>query len=119
MRRLDAVMAFLFALSAALQWNDPDPWRWAVLYAAAALAAGSSAARRPLPLLTAALAGGCVTWMTFLWDGMVAFARRGDWGLLAATMKAGEPMIEESREFLGLAIVLAWCLLRLARRGRA
>jgi len=118
MRRLDGLLAFLFAASAALQYNDPDPWRWAVLYAVAALAAGLSAARRPTPLLVAALAGGCITWMTFLWDGMLAFWRRGDWSLLAATMKAGEPMIEDSREFLGLAIVLAWCLSRLARGSR-
>jgi hypothetical protein len=34
-------------------------------------------------------------------------------------MKAGEPMIEESREFLGLALVLGWCALALlaARDG--
>lgn len=119
MHRFDAVMAFLFAASAALQWNDPDPWRWIVLYVAAAVAAGMSAARRPGLLLTATLAGACLAWMSFLWDGMMAFVRRGDWSLLAATMKAGEPMIEESREFLGLAIVLAWCLSRLARRSRA
>lgn len=114
MRTVHGVLAALFAVSAILQYNDPDPVRWALLYAAAAVAAGLTAARRPQPLLTSAIAGGCASWMTFLWDGMVAFARRGDWSLLAATMKAGEPMIEESREFLGLGIVLAWCLLALA-----
>jgi hypothetical protein len=116
MRVLDGIFAALFAISALLQYNDPDPVRWAVLYASAAAAAGLAAAGRPREWLTSIVAGACASWMTFLWDGMLAFARRGDWSLLAATMQAGEPMIEESREFLGLAIVLGWCLLALATR---
>jgi hypothetical protein len=118
MRSVHGVLAALFLISALLQWNDPDPVRWALLYGAAAIAAGLAAAARPQPLLTAGLAGACLVWMSFLWDGIVAFARRGDWSLLAATMQAGEPMIEESREFLGLAIVLAWCAVALATGKR-
>jgi hypothetical protein len=113
MRIVHGVLAALFALCALLQYNDPDPLRWALLYACAASAAGLAAVGRPQRLLSSALAGACLAWMSFLADGMAAFVRRGDWSLLAATMKAGEPMIEESREFLGLAIVLAWCLLAL------
>ncbi len=114
MRTIHSLFVVLFAVSALLQYNDPDPARWGLLYAGAAVAAGLTAAGRPQPLLTSALAGACASWMTFVWDGLVAFAERGDWSLLAATMKAGEPMIEESREFLGLGIVLAWCLMSLA-----
>ena len=120
MKWIHWIFSVLFAISALLQYNDPDPVRWAALYASAAVAAGCMAGGRPQPLLMAAVAGACASWMTFEWYSIVAFARRGDWGLLAATMKAGEPLIEESREFLGLAVVLAWCVATLvaARRSR-
>lgn len=48
--------------------------------------------------------------MATLLPGFGAFVARGDPGLLAATMKAGDPVIEEAREFLGLGIVLAYAL---------
>lgn len=117
MRTVNWIFVVLFAISALLQYNDPDPVRWAVLYASAAVAAALMAAGRPQRLLMAAVAGACASWMTYEWDGMVAFAARGDWSLLASTMKAGEPMIEESREFLGLAIVLTWCVLGVIATG--
>jgi Transmembrane family 220, helix len=117
MRSVHGGFALLFLVAAALQWNDPDPWRWIVLYAAAGVAAVLAYRRLYEPLLLGALIGACLTWMSFLGDSMLAFWRRGEWSLLAATMKAGEPLIEESREFLGLAIVLLWCLLTLAARA--
>ena len=119
MRTVHWVFAALFAVSALLQYNDPDPLRWALLYTSAAVAAGCMARGRPQLLLMAAVTGACASWMTFLWDNFVAFVHRGDWSLLVATMKANEPLIEESREFLGLAIVLGWCVasLVLSRRG--
>ena len=119
MRIVNWIFAALFTISALLQYNDPDPVRWALLYASAAVAAGLVATGRPQRLLMAAIAGACSSWMTFNWDSMVAFAARGDWSLLAATMKAGDPLIEESREFLGLAIVLTWCVVALVAGGRA
>jgi hypothetical protein len=45
-----------------------------------------------------------------LGPGMAAFIARGDPALLAATMQAGDPVIEEAREFLGLGIVLLYSL---------
>ena len=119
MRIVHWIFAVLFTISALLQYNDPDPVRWGLLYASAALAAGCMARGRPQPLLMAAVAGACASWMTFLWDSIVTFVDRGDWSLLVATMKAGEPLIEESREFLGLAIVAAWCLASLVAARRA
>ena len=42
MRALHLVFAVLFAISAGLQYNDPDPAGWALLYlAATALAVGT------------------------------------------------------------------------------
>ena len=36
MRRLHVIFAGIFLLSAAVQLNDPDPWRWVAIYGAAA-----------------------------------------------------------------------------------
>ncbi len=57
MRWIQLIMAALFALGAAVQWNDPDPWRWVLYYLA--LATLSLAAWRGfyLPRFTLTLAG--------------------------------------------------------------
>ena len=111
MRALHLVFAILFAISAGLQYNDPDPTAWALLYlAATALAVGvfrGDSWARPLGI---ALIAACAVWMVILAPGMGAFIERRDLTLLAATMQAGDPVIEEAREFLGLGIVLLYGL---------
>lgn len=112
MRAAHLVFAVLFAISAGLQYNDPDPVGWALIYLTAAglaIAAFRGDPRgRPAGLVLAAV---CVVWMVTLAPGMAAFVARGDPRLLAATMKASDPVIEEAREFLGLGIVVAYGLL--------
>jgi hypothetical protein len=111
MRALHLVFAVLFAMSAVLQYNDPDPAAWALLYiAAAALAVAAFRGFPRVRPLAFALVTVCFVWMVTLAPGMGAFIERGDPALLAATMQAGDPVIEEAREFLGLAIVLLYGL---------
>ena len=117
MRALHLVFAVLFAISAGLQYNDPDPVGWALMYlAATALAAGNFRGAswvRPLGLALIAIN---LVWMVTLAPGMGAFIERGDPALLAATMKAGDPVIEEAREFLGLGIVALYSLAAALRK---
>jgi hypothetical protein len=114
-RALHLVFAGLFAVSAALQYNDPDPLGWALLYLAAAiLAAGAWWRSGWTRLLAFGLIAVCAAWMATLLPGFGAFIARGDPGLLAATMQAGDPVIEEAREFLGLGIVLAYAVAAIA-----
>lgn len=111
------VFAVLFAASAGLQYNDPDPVGWALLYvAAAALAAGAFRGLAWVRPLGAVLVAICALWMVTLAPGMGAFIERGDPSLLAATMQAGDPVIEEAREFLGLGIVLLYALAAALRK---
>lgn len=111
MRALHLVFAILFAASAALQYNDPDPVGWALLYLGAmALAVAAFRGFRWSRPLAFGLAAVCAVWMVTLAPGMGAFIGRGDPALLAATMQAGDPVIEEAREFLGLGIVLLYSL---------
>jgi Transmembrane family 220, helix len=117
MRTLHLVFAVLFAISAGLQYNDPDPAAWALLYlAATALAAGAFRGVSRVRPLGIALIAICAVWMAFLAPGMGAFIERRDLSLLAATMKAGDPVIEEAREFLGLGIVLVYSLVAVLRK---
>lgn len=117
MGALHLVFAVLFAISAGLQYNDPDPAAWALLYLAAVVLAVGAWRREPWARFLAwGLLLVCVAWMGFLAPGMGAFIQRGDPALLAATMKAGDPVIEEAREFLGLAIVATYALAAALRR---
>ncbi|MBM4196254.1 MAG: hypothetical protein FJ197_04030 [Gammaproteobacteria bacterium] len=118
MRIIDATFSLLFLLAAVLQYNDPDPLRWIILYACAALAAGLQAAARPQPLLVAGITGACLAWLSFLEESLRAFVARGDWSLLTATMTASDPLIEESRESLGLLLIAVWCCASLWRTRR-
>jgi hypothetical protein len=116
MRTVHLVFALLFLASAALQYNDPDPLPWAALYLAAAAVAFVAWRARDVRWPALGLAAVSLAWMVTLLPSLRAFLARGDFGLLAATMKAGEPLIEESRECLGLAIVLVYCLSAAALR---
>lgn len=102
------VLAVIFTLFALVQYNDPDPLIWAALYGGVAvhfiLAALGRLNRMVLSLWLGASAGWMLTLAPafFAWLGM---------GLpnIAGSMKAEEPHIELTREFLGLLVVALSC----------
>ncbi len=109
------IMAVLFLISAIIQFNDPDPLRWAAIYGAAAfacLAAGRFRLSWPLPAAVGLVALAWTVWLS----PILADLKLGD---LTRTMHAGTPSIELGREFLGLLIVLGWMLFLLAMSLRA
>lgn len=111
MQWFHGIAAVLFAISAVLQWNDPDPIAWILLYVAAAILAGLAARGRAPAMALVALIVIAAGWMLLLADSLLGFIARGDPGLLVATMKASDPLIEESREFLGLMLVVIWAVI--------
>lgn len=117
MRWLHLVFALLFALSAVLQYNDPDPLPWILVWGGAALVAAAEFRSAGRPVFQQALVIICAIWMATLAPAMAAFVTLGQPSLLFASMSAGQPLIEESREFLGLAIILVYALLSLAFRS--
>ena len=113
-----AVMAVIFVLSAALQWNDPDPVPWIAFYGFAALTAFAALVQaRVLPVLEVSLA------VLALGVGLAFAPALGSARIEAVTsiqMKSAED--EEVRELGGSAIVLGFAaglLIRGARPSRS
>lgn len=104
MRALRLLMVVLFAVSAALQYDDPDPIPWMAIYAVAAVLTAVG------PRLPAGRAVARLVAVTALvWAVLIAPGARGaDWAEVfgATTMKT--QAVEVARETLGLLIVCVW-----------
>lgn len=109
-------MAALFALSAALQYNDPDPLPWIAIYTAAAAACVLWGLRRTAWPLTAAVLLFALGWAAALLPDVLGFIGLSD-VFLRMDEKGGR--VEIGREIGGLTIVVAWmAVLLLAERRR-
>jgi len=96
--------SLLFLVFAILQWNDPDPLQWMALYGGMALlffllALGKSLARK----LALFLAFVSLFFMVRLLPQIGVWIKEG-MPSLVQSMKASQPTIEYTREFLGLAL---------------
>jgi hypothetical protein len=103
LKGLNRVMAVLFGIAAALQYNDPDPLRWMAIYGAAGLAC-LFAGR--LPRAAPAIIGlAAVAWAATLAPGVVGRVSVGE--LFESYAMKSAP-VEEAREMGGLLLVAAW-----------
>lgn len=111
------LMAALLGLSAALQYNDPDPLSWIALYAAAAAACVLWGLRRVAWPVAAPVAAIAAVWAALLLPDVLGHIAPGDL-FLRMSEKGGR--VEVGREVGGLLIVVAWmlALLVLERRRR-
>lgn len=115
-RAVNVVMLLLFAGSALLQLNDPDPVAWVTIYTAAAIVCGLELtgylrARFPALLSLTALAWAATIAPRVL--GKVPFSA------MFAEFEMRDLGVEESREMYGLVIVAVWmAALALAARKR-
>lgn len=106
LRVASVVMAVLFFICVGLQYNDPDPVQWMLIYGAGGIVAAWHARRGRVPVLVSGIVGVAA----LAWGIYVAGHIHGkfEWHHLAESMHAETPQIEESRESLGLFIVAAW-----------
>lgn len=115
MRWINAPLLLYFLYAAAVQYNDPDPVHWMLLYLTSAAACGMAlAGRDKLPLLYM-LTGMAVIEMTITGDGFITWLRLGRENLITTKMSAEKPYIELGREFLGAGISLAVALWQVRR----
>ena len=109
MKRFNQLFVFIFILFAAVQYNDPDPYLWIPIYLYPAVLCFLAAREK---FYKNAYTGGFIfsslyaVYKLLDQNGVIDWMRFHDAANIAATMKAEQPWIEESREFFGLAIIL-------------
>ncbi len=105
MKILHFFLALLFFLFALVQYNDPDPLGWMLLYGAVAGVCAFAAFDRRNRLVLLAGMGIVVVWGISLFPAFIAWLRMG-MPTIAGSMKAEAPHIELMREFSGLLLCL-------------
>lgn len=110
------VLAVVFVLFVLVQYNDPDPVQWMLLYAGPAVFYGMAALDRPQyrPAVWGWLAVALLWAVTYVPD-FWHWLQMGTPSIVE-TMKAEQPYVELTREFLGLLIAAAGCGWLLWRR---
>jgi hypothetical protein len=102
------VMAALFALCVALQYNDPDPIRWMVIYGAAMVVSVLLPMKRDAAKAGVILGAAALVWAAVLVLGIYDKVSLSDvW--LKMSEKGGA--VEEEREAGGLLIEGVWLVL--------
>jgi hypothetical protein len=104
-RVANTVVGALFLLGAAVQWNDPDPLRWMLIYTAAAAAALLAATGRIRRGMAAAVAVVALLWAGSLAPGVLGRVRMGE---LVEEWEMKDTRVEEAREMYGLLLIAAW-----------
>jgi transmembrane protein TMEM220 len=109
------VMAALFAVYVALQYNDPDPIRWMLIYGAAMVISVLLPMKRQ-----ASLAGYAVGALALIWAAILVYGIWGKVSLSDVVEKMSEKggAVEEEREAGGLLIEGVWLVLASFYRSR-
>jgi Transmembrane family 220, helix len=109
MKLFNIFFIVLFILSAALQYNDPDPYIWIPIYLYAAwlcYLAYKKKYRRSLFLVGLLIFIPYAAYLFFGVDGVLSWINEHQAESIIGSMKATKPWIEETREFFGLALII-------------
>lgn len=105
MKITNLVLGALFLLFAIVQYNDPDPWLWMLLYGfiAGVLIFAAFGKREKWVAIGGFLI--CAVWFLSLLPDFINWVQMG-MPTITGSMKTEEPHIEYTREFLGLGICM-------------
>jgi hypothetical protein len=109
MKAFNVFFIIVFILSAALQYNDPDPYIWMPLYLYGAFLCYQALKRKYNLVLYITGLVVYLSYAVYLFfdkEGVMSWARDHGAENIAQTMKATKPWIEETREFGGLLILI-------------
>jgi hypothetical protein len=119
MKLFNYIMGGLFVLSAALQYNDPDPYVWIPIYGVAALLAYMNIIGRFDKLSHLGVLVACLIFsitLLFKRDGVIAWVNEHEAESLVQSMKATKPWVENAREFGGLMIISVFTIINLIKQ---
>lgn len=116
MKILNLILAAVFFLFAALQYNDPDPLVWMLTYSAVGTLCVLAALGGHFRWVVLGLGLALMAWMLSMLPGVIGWVNDG-MPSIAGAMKAETPHIESVREFLGLLVAVA-ALVHLWRLGK-
>ena len=104
------ILLACFILSAAVQFNDPDPLSWILMYGTAAFACILFAAGR-LPLWLPALIGSvALAWIIYLLPGAIRSPEPVSGQAVFSTVEMINERVEVIREIGGLLITGTWMI---------
>jgi len=107
MRIVHITLAVLFLLFTIVQFNDPDPLLWIAIYGSMVALCVLAAFKKFYPYIMIVQGVLFLIYCVLLWSGVSQwFASDEKEMLFDDIAKMQYPYIEESREFLGLAICL-------------
>ncbi len=109
MKVLNILFIILFLFSAVLQYNDPDSYIWMPIYLYGALLCFLALKKRYNIILyiTGLLVySSYAMYLFFEKNGVLSWINEHDSENIVQSMKATKPWIEETREFLGLMILI-------------
>lgn len=109
MKALNVFFIIVFIFSAALQYNDPDPYIWVPIYLYGAwlcYQAFKGKYNRTLYLIGFTVYGLYAVFLFFDKTGVLDWITEHNAESLVQSMKATKPWIEETREFGGLLILI-------------
>jgi hypothetical protein len=124
-RAVFGLLAALYAVSVAVQYNDPDPLPWMAIYGCACIVVLLAALKRPMLVPAAVVALCAMVWMITLLPSVpeyISLVRSGEIQMTSFTMKTENGVEEEAREAGGLFLVMvgaflvAWEARRVASR---
>lgn len=114
---LNYVMLAAFVLSVAVQYNDPDPLVWMLVYGAAAAACLLFALRRLPWAVPAAVGLVALVWLAALVPDVLG---KVGFGEMFESIQMKDPRVEVGREAGGLFLIVAWmAVLAVAARRAA
>jgi hypothetical protein len=107
-------MAGLLGLCVAVQYNDPDPWRWVAIYGAGAIVTLLLPNRKSLAIVSLVLGLVALAWAIYLIQSVWGTIGLAD---LPTRMDEKGGAVEVGREAGGLTIEGVWLLIAASYRG--
>lgn len=115
-RAANWMMTAAFLFSVAVQYNDPDPVRWMLIYGLAAVACVLMLLRRLRWYLPAAVGAAALGWAASLVPDVIGKTTLGE---MFQSFRMINTVVEEAREMGGLLIVAGWMAVLVAVSKKA